>query len=620
MAEKKLHGRIVHKHDTASNWAKATSFVPMKGELIIYDIDDTHDYERFKIGDGKTTVNALPFAGSTNDYTITEKNKLADIENGANKTIVDSALSSSSTNPVQNKVIYDTFDSLVGDDPVSDQITKAIADKVDSKDAITGLSASGQTVTYTKGDGTTGTITTQDTHITYSAGTGIALDGTTFSNSGVRSVATGSANGTISVNTNGISANVAVKGLGSAAYTAYTAYDAAGAANSALTDAKEYADELYEGITPESIGALPITGGNITGYFRLKNHAKYPEFSFWPSSLASVASKMIANVAMSDEVITSNHLSFRELSYESGTNNMLQTYENYNLPRVDADKTTNNNYDILTTKNPVTVAQGGTGATTAETALTNLGAVSQDAFDAHSHSYIATTSESGSSSFVDYRTLSFKAGTVPYGDTVDGSYNSPYGAYTSGGNQVDYGSLLRANFSNAYYTDLWFDANRKTLTYRQVINGVSQGWKQLVDTSGATMTGTLIAGGGFTVKQESTWPAIDFQCGSGNDGSFGLATGTSTLNRNYFYFREKSQNSSDYSSLSYYEDYRLPYPDKDRTSNGTYYILTTKDVVTVAQGGTGATTKADARTNLGIKSGTSLPESGTVGDIFFLHN
>ena len=56
------------------------------------------------------------------------------------------------------------------------------------------------------------------TDTTYSAGTGISLSGTTFSNSGVRSVATGDNNGTIKVNTNGTSANVAVKGLGSAAY------------------------------------------------------------------------------------------------------------------------------------------------------------------------------------------------------------------------------------------------------------------------------------------------------------------------------------------------------------------------------------------------------------------
>ncbi|MBD9060688.1 MAG: hypothetical protein EGR45_01525 [Ruminococcaceae bacterium] len=59
-----------------------------------------------------------------------------------------------------------------------------------------------------------------DTDTKYSAGTGISISGTTISNSGVRSVASGSANGTISVNTGGTAANIAVKGLASAAYQA----------------------------------------------------------------------------------------------------------------------------------------------------------------------------------------------------------------------------------------------------------------------------------------------------------------------------------------------------------------------------------------------------------------
>ena len=49
---------------------------------------------------------------STNDYTTDEKNKLAGIADGANKTIVDSALNTSSTNPVQNKVIAGEINTL----------------------------------------------------------------------------------------------------------------------------------------------------------------------------------------------------------------------------------------------------------------------------------------------------------------------------------------------------------------------------------------------------------------------------------------------------------------------------------------------------------------------------
>lgn len=56
-----------------------------------------------KIGDKVDKVNGKGL--STNDYTTDEKNKLEGIATGANKTIVDSTLSSSSTNPIQNKVI-----------------------------------------------------------------------------------------------------------------------------------------------------------------------------------------------------------------------------------------------------------------------------------------------------------------------------------------------------------------------------------------------------------------------------------------------------------------------------------------------------------------------------------
>ena len=61
MTEKNIKSRIVHKHDIESNWLLATNFTPKQGELIVYDIDENHTYERFKIGDGVQNVNNLPF-------------------------------------------------------------------------------------------------------------------------------------------------------------------------------------------------------------------------------------------------------------------------------------------------------------------------------------------------------------------------------------------------------------------------------------------------------------------------------------------------------------------------------------------------------------------------------
>jgi len=61
MSENRLHGRIVNKHDTEANWLKATNFIPMLGETIIYDPDSNYLYARQKIGDGVHNVNDLPF-------------------------------------------------------------------------------------------------------------------------------------------------------------------------------------------------------------------------------------------------------------------------------------------------------------------------------------------------------------------------------------------------------------------------------------------------------------------------------------------------------------------------------------------------------------------------------
>ncbi len=62
MSEKRWYSRVVHKHDIEANWNRALEFIPMQGEIVVYDADETYNYERFKIGDGKNAISALPFA------------------------------------------------------------------------------------------------------------------------------------------------------------------------------------------------------------------------------------------------------------------------------------------------------------------------------------------------------------------------------------------------------------------------------------------------------------------------------------------------------------------------------------------------------------------------------
>ena len=56
MAYKILGARVKNKTDSSGNWAKASSFVPLKGELIYYS-----DLNKAKIGDGSTELSRLPF-------------------------------------------------------------------------------------------------------------------------------------------------------------------------------------------------------------------------------------------------------------------------------------------------------------------------------------------------------------------------------------------------------------------------------------------------------------------------------------------------------------------------------------------------------------------------------
>ena len=83
---------------------------------------------------------------STNDFTDTDKSKLDGIATGANKTTVDSALSSTSTNPVQNKVVNTALSSKV---PTTRTVNgKALSSDITLSASDIGAAESGHTHKY----------------------------------------------------------------------------------------------------------------------------------------------------------------------------------------------------------------------------------------------------------------------------------------------------------------------------------------------------------------------------------------------------------------------------------------------------------------------------------------
>ena len=105
-------------------------------------------------------------------------------------------------------------------------------------------------------------------------GAGLAADTAgKLSNAGVRSIQSGGTNGTIAVNTNGTTVDIAVKGLGTAAYTDSTAYAAAS----------------------HSHNYLPLAGGTMTGALTLSGK---------PTTANQAANKSYVDAATGANVLT----------------------------------------------------------------------------------------------------------------------------------------------------------------------------------------------------------------------------------------------------------------------------------------------------------------------------
>ena len=56
-----IKGRALFKHEIAANWEQS-SYIPSRGEKVLYDPDEFYDYTRVKYGDGSHKVKELPFA------------------------------------------------------------------------------------------------------------------------------------------------------------------------------------------------------------------------------------------------------------------------------------------------------------------------------------------------------------------------------------------------------------------------------------------------------------------------------------------------------------------------------------------------------------------------------
>lgn len=576
MAEKQLKTRFQLKIDTEENWSKATNFIPKKGEPIIYEPDSTNAKYRFKIGDGSTLVNSLDFA-----YDI------------------DSELSSTSTNPVQNSAVNTALFSKAEKGNFIPVITATYSSSDDSysyytatvnewSDANTVEDLEGRMV-YIKLDTTPEKKSIQ---ISFNGFSNIAVIRRV---SGAKSYSSafndkleletpllaliGKANISNTYVISCIALDRGTRAYGASDFSQPVNIDKGGTGATTPEEARTNLD-----ITPATIGAaalshthsyLPLSGGTMTGAI------------ITPGDDSAVIRPPKNNY---DTIGSSNYYFYRMYS------------SNYYLGSGTADMASGT-LKIKTISAPTSSGGSTYGKGDSGQALLSNGTTV----------YWGTVSAGSNYSAGDGLSLSGTTFNVSYGTSAKALGTSSAGS-ASTVSRSDHVHALPALTSCT-----------GTLTIDKGGTGATTAASACsnlgaVKITGDTMTGNLEI-------QKNLYPSVHLIPTNSSkniakaviEGSYAGTVSMEVWGDNDGTERRliKVQSASCESSLD--QAVVLTSRSDGHGTNYRIFHAGMETPVPIANGGTGASSKSGARTNLGITSGRSLPTSGSTGDIFFLY-
>lgn len=571
---------------------------------------------------------------STNDYTTEEKNKLAGIADGANKTIVDTALSTSSTNPVQNKVVsaeINSLNTLVGDTSVATQISDAIANKVDK---INGKGLSTNDYTTTEKNKLAGIA--PGAEVNQNAFSNVVVGSTTIVADGKTDTLTIAAGNNVTITPDATNDKITI----AATDTVYThpTYDSK---SSGL-----YKVEVDS--TGHVSGATTVVKSDITALGIPAQDTTYSTATTSDDGLMSSTDKSKLDGVESGANKTTVDSSLSSTSTNPVQNKVVNTaISNLNTLVGDTAVSEQISNVIASTKYAGSSTVGGAATsanklTTARTISLTGDATGSVSFDGSDNASITTSviSESGITTSGDG---SAYTATVPGITSLTAGVSFimiPHVVSASTAPTLNVNGLgaktIRRRLSSlstsvqAGYTSAWLSANTPfRVTYdgtQWVVEGltkpaaadlygtlaINKGGTGATDADGArTNIGAVnIAGdtmtGNLSVPQLlicNSYPELRFQDAEQNTIA-GLALETSN---HAFSVRVKTVDAN------YSEYYHLPDLDTGRTDDGWYKFLTTKNTVTVAQGGTGVTSIAGLRGQLHYY--TELSELGLTAPV-----
>ena len=279
-----------------------------------------------------------------------------------------------------------------------------------------------------------------------------------------------------------------------------------------------------------SLGAVAKSGDTMTG--PLTTPAVTVDANEHPGTEFKQNGSAVGTLVFSTSTRRAN---LRE--YPSGSS----YYEQYYLPTPNTSLSANATYPILTGKAAVTVAQGGTGANNAASALSNLGAVAKSG---------------------DTMTGTL---TAPEMRVKNDSYPSFYYQTTDG---IIGRTLANHNSHNMSFREMKSGQHFDSFTLPSpTITEETDNYYDIVTTKGSYTLGGRLTSPGFTTTSTSGYPNIYFK---NNGTDTGFITHETATRR--FIFSEYPTDSS-----SYYEAFMVPSPNTGLTANQFYTILTTKE-------------------------------------------
>lgn len=153
MAEQIIKAKVKHKIETSADWEKS-AYVPLEGEIVAYS-----DTNKLKVGDGKTTVKALPFlADDDTTYGIATGTVPGLVKSGTGITVDASGNVSVNDNSHNHTITAEAADDDIVVLSGTSGTNKVTYKATHAKKGPASVYTSGNTTTSISGSGGSGTI------------------------------------------------------------------------------------------------------------------------------------------------------------------------------------------------------------------------------------------------------------------------------------------------------------------------------------------------------------------------------------------------------------------------------------------------------------------------------